>query len=274
MNTNYWKTLIDSCGITNVEEKYYKQLDLVLSNSPFYKRKYSDFGIHLLDRKIPLPELPFTEKTKILSDQADNPPYGSNICVDSSRIQRIHRTSGTTNKPLILALTSHDIANTIKAGSKCYKTAGLTNQHTVVHCLNYNMWMGGFTDHQNLEGTGATVIPYGVGNSKNLIKTIIDLKVNAISAAPSYLNKLENLIKSDFDIHPRDIGLKLGLLGTESGLHDIGYRRKLEETWGIQAMNANFGMADVLSIFGSECYKKDGLHFISEGSLFVELLNP
>ena len=105
------------------------------------------------------------------------------------KIKRVHRTSGTTNDTLIIALTGNDIKKMAASGSVCARTAGLKKTDTVVHCLNYSMWMGGYTDHQILESAGAAVIPFGVGNSKQLIEIILRLGVTTISSTPSYLNK-------------------------------------------------------------------------------------
>ena len=33
------------------------------------------------------------------------------------------------------------------------RLAGLGPGHRVVHCLNYQLWMGGYTDHAVLEAT-------------------------------------------------------------------------------------------------------------------------
>jgi phenylacetate-CoA ligase len=48
----------------------------------------------------------------------------------------------------------------------------------------------------------------------------------------------------------------------------------MEETWGMMAMDANFGMADVLSIMGAECEQRQGLHFQAGGIVAVELIEP
>ena len=53
-----------------------------------------------------------------------------------------------------------------------------------------------------------------------------------------------------------------------------GVRTQMEETWGMRAMDANFGMADVLSILGAECEYRQGLHFLAQGAVFVELIDP
>ena len=246
----------------------------VLKKSKFYRNKLKNFKNKKINSDI-FVKIPFTTKKELLDDQKKFPPFGSNLTVDKKNIQRVHRTSGTSNKPLILALTKNDLKLMTETGSTCSKISGLKSNDIVIHCLNYCMWMGGLTDHLSLEKSGAAVIPYGVGNSKQLIESIQNIKASTISCTPSYLNKLVYVLNEFFDVEPKDLGLRLGLLGTEGGLQDQNYRKKIEDTWGIKAINFNYGMAEVWSIFGSECYScQDGLNFVSNGNLYLELINP
>jgi len=75
-------------------------------------------------------------------------------------------------------------------------------------------------------------------------------------------------------LNPRDLGLRKGFFGTEPGMSEPSVRARMEETWGIRAMDANFGMADILSIMGSECEYRQGLHFHAQGAVLVELIEP
>ena len=264
----------DINGKANYELALKKKIKSVINQSSFYKRKLKYFKNIKFNIK-EFEKIPFTTKKELLEDQKKYPPFGSNLSVKASKIQRIHRTSGTTDKPLILALTKKDVKLMAETGSICSKISGLKPKDVVIHCLNYCMWMGGLTDHMSLEESGAAVVPYGVGNSKQLIETILNIKANTISCTPSYLNKLNYVLKEFFDIKPKQLGLKLGLLGTEGGLQDPNYRKKIEDTWGIKAINFNYGLAEVWSIFGSECYNcQNGLNFISNGNLYLELLDP
>jgi len=251
--------------------KIKKQYQYVIDNSEYYKNKLKSV------RKIKTIEdfnkLPFTTKDEILSDQEHYPPFGSNLCVSIQNILRIHKTSGTTNKPVMIALTQKDIQRTIEVGADCFISSGLRRSDLVVHCLNYNMWAGGYTDHQSLEKAGAGVIPFGVGNSRKLIETILQLKATAIHCTPSYLSKLEHIMKEEFNMEPSNLNLRLGLFGAESGLQDQDFRKIIEHTWGLQAMNANYGMSEVLSMFGAECSFQNGLHFFGEKVLYPELVD-
>jgi len=189
-------------------------------------------------------------------------------------VRRVHRTSGYSGSPVYIAYTERDVESTIVSGARSLWCAGVRPTDVVVHCLNYCLWTGGLTDHLCLERTGACVIPYGVGNSQNLLRTIQDVGATAISCTPSYLPKLEALLKADFGMSPRELCLQKGLFGGEPGIQDPETRRHIEETWGIKAIDANYGVSDVLSIFGSECPVREGLHFHGQGIVHVELVDP
>ena len=61
----------------------------------------------------------------------------------------VHRSSGSTGKFIYTVLTDKDMEQTNECGARAFWAAGLRPRHTVVHCLNYSLWMGGFTDHRN-----------------------------------------------------------------------------------------------------------------------------
>ena len=147
-----------------------------------------------------------------------------------------------------MLLTQNDILNTVKAGQRAFKCAGMTAEDVVFHCLNYCMWSGGITDHQCMEKTGAAIVPFGIGNSTYLIQSILRLKPTGISCTPSYFLRLEELLWDQFKLEPKDLGIKKAFFGGESGLQDKKYRDSIEEKWKVKAIDANYGMSEVLSI--------------------------
>jgi phenylacetate-CoA ligase len=145
----------------------------------------------------------------------------------------------------------------------------------VVHCLNYRLWMGGFSDHTTLEATGAAVVPFGVGETQLLVRTIRELGITAISCTPSYPAVLERVLVEHFPgLQPRDLGLRLGLFGGEAGLDDPSFRRRLEATWGMQVRNANYGVSDVFCNFAGQTEVDNDLHFMGLDVLHPELIAP
>ncbi|WP_235857750.1 phenylacetate--CoA ligase family protein [Marimonas lutisalis] len=172
-------------------------------------------------------------------------------------------------------MSARDCEITEIVGGRAQSLAGLKPGITVVHCLNYQMWMGGLTDHLTLERTGATVVPFGVGSTELLIDTILETKITAISCTPSYPAVLERVIAEKYpSMKPRDLGLKLGLFGGEPGIDDPAFRRRLGDIWGMQPRNANYGVSDVFCNFASECRHDTALHFVAHDVLHAELIDP
>ena len=250
-----------------------KQVDYVAHHSTFYQRLWQGLGIptDLAD----LASLPLSSKPELRASQAASPPFGDYLAAEGKQVNRLHRTSGTTGQAMNLALSPRDCDVTETIGGRCQASAGLNAGHRVVHCLNYRMWMGGVTDHLTLERTGAMVVPFGVGDTELLIRTIREVGINAISCTPSYPAVIERTLRDRFEgLEPRDLGLELGLFGGEAGLDDPALRARLRDTWGLEPRNANYGVSDVMSNFAAQCEHDSRLHFLGADFLYPEIIDP
>ena len=253
------------------QQLWQKQWQYVMQHSKFYQDKYQG----RFDREITLAELkqlPFTEKDELRASQERCYPFGDYVACAPEQVIRLHMTSGTTGKPLQLANSQNDLDWIAKIGGRAFYAAGLRPGDRVIHCLNYCKWTGGLTDHMNLEAAGACVIPFGVGNAQNLIDTIEDLSITAISCTPSYPALLEKLLKEQGKT-PKDLKLRLGLFGGEAGLDNPEFRENLENKWGFSVRNANYGMSEVMSIFASQSEVTNDLYFHAHDAIYVELID-
>ena len=248
-----------------------KQWAYVRSNSAFYKTKLGD-RVPAAVRLDALENLAFTGKDELRQNQENTYPFGDYVACKQDRVVRVHRTSGTTGRSLQLANSRNDVNLIARIGGRSQFSAGLRPSDRVIHCLNYCMWTGGVTDHMTLEETGACVVPFGVGNTKLLLDTITDLGVTAISCTPSYPALLERVLRAE-GMNPRDLKLRIGLFGGEAGLDNMEFRRSIEVAWGLGVRNANYGMSEILSNFGSQCERTNDLHFHGADGVFVEILD-
>ncbi|WP_296762281.1 AMP-binding protein [Sediminimonas sp.] len=249
------------------------QRDHVARRSAFYSDLWqgADPPADLRD----LPRLPLSDKAQLRRSQADHPPLGNYMAAPRRDAVRLHRTSGTTGQAMNLALSVRDCAVTEAVGGRCQSAAGLTPDDTVVHCLNYQMWMGGLTDHMTLQATGAMVVPFGVGATERLVRTIQEVGITAISCTPSYPAVLERVIAEKFPgLSPHDLGLRLGLFGGEAGLDDPAFRARIRGMWGMEPRNANYGVSDVFCNFAAQCEHDTRLHFMAADVLWPELIAP
>ena len=253
------------------QELWSRQRDYVTTTSALLRQQWAGTlpPADLAD----LAALPLVDKEILRSSQQSTPPFGGYLAADAGEVRRIHRTGGTTGEAMNLALSGADADQTAQIGARAQRAAGLRPDDSVVHCLNYQMWMGGYTDHATLEAVGAAVVPFGVGNPGALIRTIVDLRVTAISCTPSYPAVLEQVLH-DQGIDPRSLGLRLGLFGGEAALDVPGFRERLEATWGFAARNSNYGVTDVMCNFAGQCEAQDALHFMASDVLHAELIDP
>jgi phenylacetate-CoA ligase len=241
-----------------------------MRNSELYREVWDGYDVpeHLDD----LAELPLVDKEVLRTSQRAHPPFGAYLASSSADVRRVHRTGGTTGEAMNLALSAMDADDTAEIGARAQRASGLRPGDVVIHCLNYQLWMGGFTDHTTLEATGATVVPFGVGNPALLVRTIRELGVTAISCTPSYPAVLEQVL-ADQGMAPRDLGLRLGLFGGEAALDVPGFRSRLEETWGFAARNSNYGVTDIMCNFAGQCEEQDALHFMALDVLHPDLID-
>jgi len=244
-----------------------------VKSSPFFKMLWD--GLDPPEALEDLPLLPLCSKADLRLSQAAHPPFGDYLGTERRAVNRLHRTSGTTGQAMDLALSARDCVVTEEVAGRCQSSAGLGPEDTVVHCLNYQMWMGGLTDHMGLEKTGAMVIPFGVGNTELLIRTILEVGVTAISCTPSYPAVLARVLAEKFPgTAPRDLGLRLGLFGGEPGLDDPALRDRIRDQWGLEPRNSNYGVSDVFCNFAAQCAQDTRLHFMAADVLFPELIDP
>ena len=280
MRPYLWNAAIETLSLQDQlemeRELLLRQLQYVWANSEMYGRKFREAGLagDQITRVQDLARIPFTTKVELRESQERAAPFGDFLAAPEDAIRRVHRTSGSTGRFVYVALTARDLQQTQECGARAFWAAGLRPHHRVIHCLNYRLWMGGYTDHANLETTGAAVFPYGVGDSRQLVRIIREAGITAISSTPSYPNHLEEIVREELGIEPIDLGIRLGLFGGEPGLENPAYRKRIEETWGMRAQNANYGVSDALCNFASVCEENYQLHFLGQGALLAQLIDP
>src|SRR5207247_7688445 len=133
-----------------------------------------------------LARVPFTTKEELRASQGESPPYGDFACADEIEIVRVHLSSGTTGKPIVMAYTERDLATSTEVGARAFWGAGVRPDDTVLHCLSYSFYTGGLSDHAALETTGATMVPVGLGQSAKVLELWRDLRPTALFSTITY----------------------------------------------------------------------------------------
>ncbi|MFA5154334.1 MAG: phenylacetate--CoA ligase, partial [Clostridia bacterium] len=120
----------------------------VYDNVSYYKRKMDVIGLLPDDIKScdDLYKLPFTTK----DDLRDTYPYGL-VAVDMEKIVRVHASSGTTGKRIVVAYTQEDIDTWSDVMARCFARIGTDTKDIVHVAYGYGLFTGGLGAHYGAE---------------------------------------------------------------------------------------------------------------------------
>ena len=237
-------------------------------NVPFYRRKFDEAGVHPSDLKdlSDLAKFPFTVKT----DLRDHYPFGL-FAVPKHKLARVHGSSGTTGKPIVVGYTQADIDMWADVMARSIRAAGVRPGMMVHVAYGYGLFTGGLGAHYGVERLGCTVIPMSGGMTERQVQLIDDFKPDAIMVTPSYmLALLDGFAKAGLD--PRATSLKFGIFGAEPWTNAM--RQEIERDFNLDATDI-YGLSEVIGPgVAQECVEtKDGLH-IWEDHFYPEIIDP
>ncbi len=212
-----------------------------------------------------LPRLPFTFK----SDLRDTYPYGMFAC-PLSDIVRLHASSGTTGKPIVVGYTKEDLDVWTSVMARALSSYGVHRGDIFQNAHGYGLFTGGLGFHYGVEALGATVIPMSGGNTDRQVMILKDFKVTAMCATPSYfLHMVERAAEMGVDV--RKLPLRYGGFGGEPWSESM--RRRMQDAAGIRAYDC-YGLSEITGPgVGAECWFQSGLH-IFEDHFYPEVVDP
>ena len=243
-------------------------LNHAYANVPHYRAAFDEAGVHPSDfRELPdLARFPFTTKAVF----RDTYPFGL-LAVPQDRIARLHGSSGTTGKPIVVAYTKADLDMWASVMARSLYAAGCRPGMKVHNAYGYGLFTGGLGAHAGAERLGCAVIPMSGGMTERQVQAIEDFKPDVILVTPSYmLAILDEFTRQGLD--PRASSLKTGVFGAEPWTNAM--RQEIEGSFHIQAVDI-YGLSEVIGPgVAQECVEtKDGLH-VWEDHFYPEVIDP
>jgi phenylacetate-CoA ligase len=237
-------------------------------NSPAYRKKFDEHGIHPDDLKSleDLARFPFTTK----QDLRDNYPFGL-FAVPMEQIVRIHASSGTTGKPTVVGYTQADIDVWADVVARSIRAAGGTAADKVHVSYGYGLFTGGLGAHYGAERLGCAVIPMSGGQTEKQVQLIQDFDPDIIMVTPSYmLNIADEMERQRVDI--KKLSLRIGIFGAEPWTDAM--RKEMEGRLGIDAIDI-YGLSEVMGPgVAQECLESKDGPTVWEDHFYPEIVNP
>ena len=222
----------------------------------------NDAQLELVDKDFL--KIPFTDK----ADLRNAYPLGIQAVPDEE-VVRIHSSSGTTGKPVIIPYTKKDVDDWATMFARCYEIAGITNKDRIQITPGYGLWTAGIGFQAGCEKLGAMAIPMGPGNTDKQLQMMIDLQSTVICATSSYALLLAE------EINKRglkdQIKLKKGVIGSERWSDTK--RRIIADSLGIELYDI-YGLTEIYGPgIGINCPDQVGMH-IFDDFLYTEIIDP
>lgn len=251
-----------------LNEKQLQQVDAqvkrLLKSGSFYGEVYRKAGITGVSSQEDFEKLPFSSK----DDLRNAYPLGIQA-VPEEEVVRIHSSSGTTGKPVIIPYTAKDVDDWAIMFARCYETAGITNKDRIQITPAYGLWTAGIGFQLGAEKLGAMTVPMGPGNTDKQLQMMMDLKSTVLTATSSYALLLaEEINKRGL----RDkIHLKKGVFGSERWSKKM--REYIRNELGVELYDI-YGLTEIYGPgIGITCEKEQGIHYWDD-YVYIEIINP
>ena len=240
------------------------QIKRLVKTDSYYGKKYRELGITDVTSQEAFEELPFSSK----DDLRNAYPLGIQA-VSDEEVVRIHSSSGTTGKPVIIPYTAKDVDDWATMFARCYETAGVTKKDRVHITPGYGLWTAGIGFQAGAEKLGAMVIPMGPGNTDKQLQMMIDLESTVLTATSSYALLLaEEIDKRGLK---DKIHLKKGVFGSERWSEKK--RRYIKEKLGIELYDI-YGLTEIYGPgIGISCDAQNGMHYWDD-YVYIEIIDP
>ncbi len=237
----------------------------VSENSPFYKEKFKKNGVDVnsITSMEQIKTLPFTVKEEL----RDAYPLGLQA-VSDERIVRIHSSSGTTGKPIIIPYTAQDVDDWAEMMARSFEIAGITPLDRIQITPGYGLWTAGIGFQAGCERLGAMAVPMGPGNTDKQLQMMMDLKSTVIIGTSSYALVLAEEVEKRGICS--GIYLKKGVIGSERWGEKM--RQRIRTELGIEIYDI-YGLTEIYGPgIAIDCDCHEGMHYYDD-YLYFEIID-
>jgi phenylacetate-CoA ligase len=210
--------------------------------------------------------LPFTRK----DDLRETYPFGL-FAVPREEVVRVHASSGTTGRPIVVGYTRADVALFARVNARTLAMGGGEPGMILHNAYGYGLFTGGLGLHYGGELLGMTVVPVSGGMTERQLLLIEDLRPDLISCTPSYALTLAQGF-AERGVSPDELSLRFACVGAEPWTEEM--REQIDAGLGVCATNI-YGLSEVIGPgVSNECVEaRDGSH-VNEDHFLPEIVDP
>ena len=253
------------------EASFASMMERVSRDNKFYRTKFEKLGLPAHGPEIgDLAALPLTEKSELVADQEQNPPYGTDLTWPLSNYTRVHQTSGTTGTPLRWLDTADSWSWWLDCWVDVYTAAGVTPEDRLFVPFSFGPFVGFWAAFEAGPRLGCLTIPAGGLTSAQRVEKLFEYDATVLVCTPTYALRLAQVAEEA----GRDLAtssVRITVHAGEPGASLPNVRSRIEAAWGARCFD-HAGATEV-GAWGYGCGESDHMH-VNERAFIPEVIDP
>ncbi|WP_057937585.1 phenylacetate--CoA ligase family protein [Algoriphagus resistens] len=240
-----------------------KQLTYTLAHSPFYRCKFSEQDIAAISRLSDLSGFIKTSKKDLAEFNAEF------LSIPQREVVEYVTTSGTTGKPVTIALSKNDLERLAYNEARSLEIAGFSADDIVQITTTLDKcFMAGMAYYLGLIKLGAAVLRAGQGTPEFHWEMIRKTNPTALIAVPSFLQKTGSHASAVSNRITK--ALCIGEALRNADFSDNQLSKNIKKHWDID-LRSTYASTEMATAF-TECQEKQGGHLLPE-LIILEILD-
>ena len=217
-------------------EKLRVLVPFLYENSPFYRRRFERHGLLPTDlRELDdLKKWPVVDKTEMMADAAEHPPYGTYTTMSDEVWARrgwmMFFSSGSTGAPRVFRYSHVDREAWAWANARALLSMGFRHGETVFMITGYGPHVWAWGVQQALAKMELPTIPGGGMDARARANVIVRFKPTMVLCTPSYALHLGRVMQ-EMGHDPAATSVHTLFVAGEPALAIEPTRRRIESLW-------------------------------------------
>lgn len=244
----------------------------VAQQGRFYQSKFSHLSLNEVRTLKQFVDLvPLTTKTELLTDQAQNPPYGSSLTLPLTAYPWFHQTSGSQGKPWRKLSTQKDMMRMISNYALMLKTYKVSVSDRCFFAFSFAPFLGCWVAFEAARSLNCLCISGASMRSAQRLEEMIQNRCTVLFCNPTYAFYLTQLAKKKH-VTVDDLPLKLIILSGEPGAQSRSHLQELKAIWTDAMIYDHYGMTE-LGPISYQCPVDRKYAHIFNDTFFIELID-